>query len=199
MIFAGSAITVQMLEDDLAELKFDLQNESDNKFSADVVSELAEAIGAIEKDTRRKGVIATSGKDVFIDGADITQFGGVFDAGAEAIANMLGENNRNNNRLEELNVPVVCAINGYALGGGLEFALACDYRVASTKAKVGLPETKLGLVPGWGGTVRLPRIAGVDTAITWIATGKDNRADDALKFGVVDAVVEPEQLKAAAI
>src|SRR5690606_2727557 len=94
---------------------------------------------------------------------------------------------------------VVAAINGYALGGGLEFALACDYRIASTKAKVGLPETKLGLVPGWGGTVRLPRIAGVDTAITWIATGKDNRADDALKFGGVDAVVEPEQLKAAAI
>src|SRR5690606_21018324 len=99
----------------------------------------------------------------------------------------------------ELSVPVVVAINGYALGGGLEFALACDFRVASNKAKLGLPEAKLSLLPGWGGTVRLPRIAGVDTAVTWIASGKDYRAEEALKFGVVDAVVEAEQLKAAAL
>lgn len=199
MIFEGSAITVQMLEDGIAELKFDLQNESVNKFSAEVVEELANALTAIENDAAVKGVIATSGKEVFIVGADITQFGNVFGAGPDAIAAMLGENNRNNNRLEELKVPVVVAVNGYALGGGLEFALACDYRIASTKAKVGLPETKLGLLPGWGGTVRLPRIAGVDTAVTWIATGKDQSAEDALRAGVVDAVVAPDQLKEAAI
>ncbi|MGQ9427387.1 fatty acid oxidation complex subunit alpha FadB [Gilvimarinus sp. F26214L] len=199
MIFEGSAITVQLLDDDIAELKFDLKNESVNKFSADVVKELSDAITAIESEQRVKGVIATSAKDVFIVGADITQFGGVFEAGADAIAAMLGDNNRNNNRLEDLRVPVVAAVNGFALGGGLEFALACDYRVASTQAKLGVPETKLGLIPGWGGTVRLPRIAGVDTAVTWIATGKDHRADDALKFGVVDAVVEPDQLRDAAL
>lgn len=199
MIFEGSAISVQLLEDGIAELRFDLKGESVNKFSAEVVKELDDAITSIENDKSVKGVIATSGKDVFIVGADITQFGGVFEAGAEAIADMLGNNNRNNNRLEELSVPVVAAINGYALGGGLEFALACDYRVASTKAKVGLPETKLGLLPGWGGTVRLPRIAGVDTAVAWIASGKDNRADEALKLGVVDGVVEPDKLKEAAL
>lgn len=199
MIFEGSAITVQLLEDQIAELCFDSKSESVNTFSADVVKELEQALDAIEKDKSIQGVIVTSAKDVFIVGADITQFSGVFEAGPDAIKNMLKANNDNNNRLEELAVPVVVAINGYALGGGLEFALACDYRVASTKAKVGLPETKLGLVPGWGGTVRLPRIAGVDTAVTWIASGKDYRAEDALKFGVVDAVVEPEQLKAAAI
>lgn len=199
MIFEGSAISVELLDDGIAELRFDLKNESVNKFSADVVKELGDAIVAIEKDKAVKGVIATSGKDVFIVGADITQFGGVFEAGAEAIAHMLGDNNRNNNHLEQLSVPVVAAINGFALGGGLEFALACDYRVASSRAKVGLPESKLGLLPGWGGTVRLPRIAGVDTAATWIATGKDNRADEALKVGVVDAVVEPELLKQAAL
>lgn len=199
MIFEGSAITVQLLDDQIAELCFDSKNGSVNAFSADVVKELDQALTAIEGDKSIQGVIATSGKEAFIVGADITQFGGVFEAGPDAIKAMLKDNNDNFNRLEALSVPVVAAINGYALGGGLEFALACDYRIASTKAKVGLPETKLGLVPGWGGTVRLPRIAGVDTAITWIATGKDNRADDALKFGVVDAVVEPEQLKAAAI
>lgn len=199
MIFEGSAITVQLLEDQIAELCFDAKNESVNTFSAQVVKELEQALTAIENDKSIKGVIATSGKDVFIVGADITQFGAVFEAGAEAIKAMLKDNNDNNNRLEDFPVPVVAAINGYALGGGLEFALACDFRVASNKAKVGLPETKLGLVPGWGGTVRLPRIAGVDTAVTWIASGKDYRAEEALKFGVVDAVVESEQLKAAAL
>ncbi|MEX1033055.1 MAG: fatty acid oxidation complex subunit alpha FadB [Cellvibrionaceae bacterium] len=211
MIFEGSAITVQLLDDGIAELKFDLKNESVNKFSADVVDELGKALTAIENAIENaiesattsgksiKGVIATSAKDVFIVGADITQFGDVFEAGPDAIASMLQENNRNNNRLEELPVPTVVAINGYALGGGLEFALACDYRVASNKAKVGLPETKLGLLPGWGGTVRLPRIAGVDTAVTWIASGKDQSAEGALKMGVVDAVVEPDQLRAAAL
>lgn len=199
MIFEGSAITVQLLDDNIAELSFDLKNESVNKFSADVVKQLGDAITAIENDKTIEGVIATSSKDVFIVGADITQFGDVFDAGPEAIAAMLQDNNHNNNRLEELTVPTVVAINGYALGGGLEFALACDYRVASTKAKLGLPETKLGLLPGWGGTVRLPRIVGVDTAVTWVASGKDHSAEEALKVAVVDAVVEPEQLKAAAL
>lgn len=199
MIFEGSAITVQLLDDQIAELNFDLKNESVNKFSADAVKQLSEAITTIENDKSIKGVIATSGKPVFIVGADITEFGDVFEAGPDAIATMLQGNNSNNNRLEELAVPVVAAINGYALGGGLEFALACDYRVASTNAKVGLPETKLGLVPGWGGTVRLPRIAGVDTAVTWIATAKDHSAQEALTVGVVDAVVEPDQLKAAAL
>ncbi|MBT8139862.1 MAG: fatty acid oxidation complex subunit alpha FadB, partial [Gammaproteobacteria bacterium] len=103
------------------------------------------------------------------------------------------------NRLEDLPVPTVVAINGYAMGGGLEIALACDFRVMSTVAKIGLPETKLGIIPGWGGTVRLPRIAGADTAIDWIASGAEQRADKALKAGVVDGVVAPEHLHDAAL
>jgi 3-hydroxyacyl-CoA dehydrogenase / enoyl-CoA hydratase / 3-hydroxybutyryl-CoA epimerase / enoyl-CoA isomerase len=199
MIFAGSAITIELLEDGIAELKFDLKNASVNKFSAEVVRELGDAITAIENAKNVQGVIVTSGKAVFIVGADITEFNDVFAAGPDVIAQMLQGSNRNHNRLEALPVPVVVAINGYALGGGLEFSLACDYRVASTNAKVGLPETKLGLLPGWGGTVRLPRIAGVDTAIRWIASGAEHNAAEALKLGVVDAVVEPEQLKDAAL
>ncbi len=199
MIFEGNAISVSLGEDNIAELHFDLKNESVNKFSQQVVSELSEAITAIAGNKEVKGVIATSGKSVFIVGADITEFGGVFDAGPESIAGMLKLNNDNFNRLEELPVPVVVAIDGFALGGGFEFALACDYRVVSPKAKLGFPEIQLGILPGWGGTVRAPRIAGVDTAVDWIASARNKSAEEALKVGLVDAIVESDQLRAAAI
>src|SRR5690606_28686299 len=100
---------------------------------------------------------------------------------------------------EDLPVPTVVAINGIALGGGFEMCLSADYRVMSAKAVVGLPEVKLGIYPGFGGTVRLPRVIGLDNAIEWIASGKENKADAALKVGAVDAVVAPEQLKDAAL
>ncbi len=198
MIFEGSAIQVRPLEGGIAELQFDLQGESVNKFNRVMMTELKQALQAIEK-ADITGLLVTSGKDVFIVGADVTEFGPTFAQGAEAIAQHLGETSRCFTQLEELKVPTVVAINGFALGGGLEFCLACDYRIASTAAKVGLPETKLGLIPGWGGTVRLPRIAGLDTAIEWIASGKEHAADVAMTAGVVDGVVEPENLHAAAL
>ena len=175
MIFQGKSITVQQLDNGIAELKFDLEGESVNKFDSQTVKDLSDAIDALEATEGLKGVIATSGKGVFIVGADVTEFGSVFDEGGDAIKAHLSLNNVNNNRLEDMAVPVVVAINGFALGGGMEFCLACDYRVASTAAKVGLPETKLGLIPGWGGTVRLPRIAGVDTAVEWLMPGLGNQ------------------------
>jgi 3-hydroxyacyl-CoA dehydrogenase/enoyl-CoA hydratase/3-hydroxybutyryl-CoA epimerase/enoyl-CoA isomerase len=85
------------------------------------------------------------------------------------------------------------------MGGGLEICLACDFRVMSNIAKIGLPETKLGILPSWGGTVRLPRLIGVDEAVMWMATGAEKRADDALKAGAVDAVASPEQLREVAL
>ncbi|BFM11875.1 fatty acid oxidation complex subunit alpha FadB [Simiduia litorea] len=199
MVYQGKSVAVRALDNGIAELCFDAQGESVNKFDVATVNELSEAITALEAVPDLRGVLATSGKGVFIVGADITEFGGVFGAGPEAVIAHLRKNNENNNRLEDLKVPVVVAINGFALGGGLEFCLACDYRIASSAAKIGLPETKLGLIPGWGGTVRLPRIAGVDTAAEWIASGKDQRADAALAAGVVDAVVEPELLREASL
>ncbi|MBB3168624.1 fatty acid oxidation complex subunit alpha FadB [Simiduia aestuariiviva] len=199
MVYQGKSVSVRQLEAGIAELCFDAEGESVNKFDLRTVQELGEAISALEQLPGLQGVIATSGKGVFIVGADITEFGSVFNAGSDAVIAHLSKNNENNNRLEDLAVPVVVAINGFALGGGLEFCLACDYRVASSAAKVGLPETKLGLIPGWGGTVRLPRIAGVDTAAEWIASGQDQRAEAALKAGVVDAVVAPELLRDCAL
>lgn len=197
-MFKGSSLSVTMLDGGIAELNFDLQGESVNKFDSQTVAELGKAITALENADDLTGVILTSGKGVFIVGADITEFLPLFAAGSGAGAH-IGGNNDNFNRLEDLQVPTVVAINGYAMGGGLELALACDFRVMSGAAKIGLPETSLGLIPGWGGTVRLPRLAGADTAIDWIASGKEQRPDVALKAGVIDGVVAPEQLRDAAL
>lgn len=199
MLFSGKALSVQMLDKGIAELSFDLAGESVNKFNRLTVSELAQALDVIEAAGDIKGLILTSAKDVFIVGADITEFGGAFSAGPEGITDLMGNNNHNINRLEDLPIPTVVAINGYALGGGFEVCLGCDFRVMGDGARVGLPEVKLGLIPGWGGTVRLPRLVGVDMAVEWIAAGKEQRPDAALTARAVDAVVAGDQLKAAAL
>ncbi|GAB2883572.1 fatty acid oxidation complex subunit alpha FadB [Microbulbifer echini] len=199
MLFSGKALTVQMLDNGIAELKFDLQGESVNKFNRQTVTEFSQALDAIEATDGVKGVLLTSGKGVFIVGADITEFGNAFSAGAEGVADLMNQNNENINRLEDLPVPTAVAINGYALGGGFEVCLGCDYRLMGEEAKVGLPEVKLGLIPGWGGTVRLPRVVGVDVAAEWIAAGKEQKPAAALEAHAVDTVVPTDKLKDAAI
>ncbi|MGE6791869.1 short chain enoyl-CoA hydratase /3-hydroxyacyl-CoA dehydrogenase [Pseudomonas guineae] len=199
MIYEGKAITVKALESGIVELKFDLKGESVNKFNRLTLNELRQSVDAIKADGSIKGVIVTSGKDVFIVGADITEFVDNFKLpDAELVAGNL-EANKIFSDFEDLNVPTVVAINGIALGGGFEMCLAADYRVMAESAKVGLPEVKLGIYPGFGGTVRLPRIIGTDNAVEWIASGKENRAADALKMGAVDAVVAADKLQAAAL
>ncbi|WP_444932759.1 fatty acid oxidation complex subunit alpha FadB [Microbulbifer sp. JTAC008] len=199
MLFSGKALTVQVLDNGIAELKFDLQGESVNKFNRQTVSEFSQALDAIEAADGVKGVLLTSGKGVFIVGADITEFGGAFSAGAEGVADLMNQNNENINRLEDLPVPTAVAINGYALGGGFEVCLGCDFRLMGEEAKVGLPEVKLGLIPGWGGTVRLPRVVGVDVAAEWIAAGKEQKPAAALEAHAVDAVIPAAKLKDAAV
>lgn len=199
-MFKGSAISVTMLDGGIAELNFDLQGESVNKFNSLTVKEFGEAVDILAKADNVKGLLVSSGKPVFIVGADITEFVPLFaQDDAEAVQETLADNNEFFNDLEDMDFPTCVAINGFAMGGGLEIALACDFRVMSTAAKIGLPETKLGIMPGWGGTVRLPRIAGADTAIDWIASGKEQRPEAALKAGVVDGVVAPEDLRDAAL
>ncbi|MBM69534.1 MAG: fatty acid oxidation complex subunit alpha FadB [Haliea sp.] len=199
MIYQSDALTVTRLDGDIAELHFDLKGESVNKFDQTTVNSLTEALDALEAQSGLRGLLVTSGKPVFIVGADITEFTGIFGAGSEEIKGFTAANNANLNRLQNLPFPSCVAINGFALGGGFEICLACDFRVMSTAAKVGLPETKLGILPGWGGTVRLPRIIGVDEAATWIAGATEQRADKALKAGAVDAVAAPEELRAVAL
>jgi 3-hydroxyacyl-CoA dehydrogenase/enoyl-CoA hydratase/3-hydroxybutyryl-CoA epimerase/enoyl-CoA isomerase len=199
MLYTGPAFSAAALGDGIVELKFDLAGESVNKLNQVALRDFAAATQAIAKDGSVKGVVVTSGKPVFIVGADITEFGAMFAAGEEAIAKSVLEVNRMLSAFEDLPVPTVVAINGVCLGGGLELALAADYRVMSTAASVGFPEVKLGIFPGFGGSVRMPRIIGVDNAVEWICAGADKKPDAALKDGAVDAVVAPEQLRDAAI
>jgi 3-hydroxyacyl-CoA dehydrogenase / enoyl-CoA hydratase / 3-hydroxybutyryl-CoA epimerase / enoyl-CoA isomerase len=199
MLYTGPAFSVTALGDGIVELKFDLAGESVNKLSQAAIRDFEAATRAIAADASVKAVVVTSGKGVFIVGADITEFGAMFAAGEEGIARGVLEVNRILSSFEDLPVPTVVAINGVCLGGGLELALAADYRVMSTTASVGFPEVKLGIFPGFGGSVRMPRVIGIDNAVEWICAGADKKADAALKDGAVDAVVPPEQLREAAL
>lgn len=199
MIYEGKAITVKEIEGGIAQLDFDLQGESVNKFNRLTIEELHAATDALKAQKKLKGLVVTSSKDSFIVGADINEFTDLF-AGSEE--DLVVNNLRANaifSAVEDLPFPTVTAINGIALGGGFEMCLATDYRVMAPKAKVGLPEVKLGIFPGFGGTVRLSRLVGVDNAVEWICGGAENRADAALKTGAVDAIVEPAKLVEAAV
>ncbi|MDM4770131.1 fatty acid oxidation complex subunit alpha FadB [Solimonas sp. SE-A11] len=198
-MYQGQSIRVSKLDGGIAELCFDRQNDVINKFDAATVKELGEAGAALAKAGDIKGLLVTSAKDVFIVGADITEFGSKFQASEEEIAGWTVESNKVFSAIEDLPFPTVTVINGVALGGGFEMALSTDYRVASATAQIGLPEAKLGLFPGFGGTVRLPRLIGADNAIEWIAGGDPVKPDAALKVHAVDAVVAPDKLKAAAL
>ena len=199
MIYQSDQLTINRLDGNIAELNFDLQGESVNKFDNATVTSLTAGLDALEAETGIEGLLVTSGKPVFIVGADITEFTSLFGASKEEIKPFTASNNKNFNRIAGLPYPSAVAINGFAMGGGLECCLACDFRVMSTGAKIGLPETKLGILPAWGGTVRLPRIIGVDEAVMWMATGAEKRPAAALKAGAVDAIAAPEQLRAVTL
>ena len=199
MEYKGQAIQCRTLENNIVELIFDAQGESVNKFDQSSLAELREVVKLLETDKSVSGLLVTSGKDVFIVGADINEFLKGFQAPQDELVQWVRDAQQVFVDLENLKYPSVCAINGYALGGGFEFGLACTYRVASTKAKVGLPEVKLGLLPGFGGTSRLPRLVGADNALEWIAGGTENTPEKAQEIGAVDAVVEPDILRAAAL
>lgn len=198
-MYQGQSIRVTLGEGGVAELCFDRQGDAINKFDAQTLGELREALAAIAGAAGLSGVIVTSAKEAFIVGADITEFGAAFSQDEEAIAGWAIDINKTFSTLEDLPVPTVTAINGFALGGGFEMALSTDYRVMSTAAQVGFPEVKLGIIPGFGGTVRFPRLVGADHAIEWIAGGTQNKPDAALKIHAVDAVVAPPKLRDAAL
>ncbi|WP_352288335.1 fatty acid oxidation complex subunit alpha FadB [Psychrobacter sp. GW64-MNA-CIBAN-0177] len=199
MVYQGNRITVTMLEDGIANMQYNAENESVNKFDAETNKQFGEAVTALEKADNVKGLIVTSSKGVFIAGADITEFVGSFKNPESEIKDWVISINHDFNRFEDLPFPKVAAINGAALGGGCEMTLVCEYRVMSDKAIIGLPETQLGIFPGFGGTVRSTRVIGIDNALELIATGTPKKPLDALKLGLVDATVAADDLQDAAI
>ncbi len=188
------------VEDGIATITIDQPGRPVNVLSEQVVAELAEVIGRLEAGGEGvRGVVIASGKPgVWIAGADVEQLRELRTAAdGEALSR---SGHRLLDRLERMRVPVVAAIDGAALGGGLEVALACAYRVASDshKTKLGLPEVQLGLIPGAGGTQRLPRLLGLRSALDLMLTGKQLDGKRARKLGLVDEVVpEPILLQRA--
>jgi len=167
-----------------------------NALSEEVLSDLSAALGVLAaSDEVRAAVITGTGK-AFVAGADIAAMKNMSEAQGRQFG-ALGHGVFA--AIEELRCPVIAAVNGFALGGGCELALACDFIYASSKAKFGQPEVNLGIIPGFGGTQRLPRRVGSALARELIYTGKMIDAGEALRTGLVNAVFEPEELLAAAL
>jgi 3-hydroxyacyl-CoA dehydrogenase/enoyl-CoA hydratase/3-hydroxybutyryl-CoA epimerase/enoyl-CoA isomerase len=198
-MFEGKTLSLTTLDNDYAEIKFDSQSGSVNKFNAETLAELRQAMDILKQQQGIKGLLLSSGKSVFVVGADITEFKGMFSASKEQFVEAAYVVNALFSEIEDLPYPSVAAINGFALGGGFEVCLACDCRVISSKAAVGLPETGLGIIPGWGGTVRLPRLIGYADAVQWIVSGQQQKPAAAQQAGAVDVIAEPEELRAESL
>ncbi|MEC7132792.1 MAG: enoyl-CoA hydratase-related protein, partial [Pseudomonadota bacterium] len=186
----SGAFTLTKQDNGVAILSMDVPGESMNTLKAEFGDEISAMLDDIERDSSIKGVVLTSGKpSSFVAGADITMLAAcktaedatTIAAGGQAIFD----------RIENMKATFVAAIHGPALGGGLELALACHYRVCtdSPSTQVGLPEVQLGLLPGSGGTQRLPRLIGIQQAMKMMLTGSPARAKQAKKYGIVDDVV----------
>ncbi|MEW6983328.1 fatty acid oxidation complex subunit alpha FadJ [Colwelliaceae bacterium 6471] len=186
----ASAFNLIRQENSIAHLVIDVVNESMNTLKAEFVEQIANVLAEIKADSTIKGLVICSGKaDSFVAGADINMIASCQTA-AEATA-LSRQGQAIFDQLQGLSIPVVAAIHGPCLGGGLELAMACHKRVCSDSAKtaLGLPEVQLGLLPGGGGTQRLPRLVGIQKSLDMMLTGKQLRAKQALKAGLVDDVV----------
>ena len=168
-----------------------------NALNVTVIDELDKCLQVLKDDNSIKVVIITgAGEKAFVAGADIKQFTQLTPESAVTFAQ---RGQAVFNAIENLGKPVIAAVNGFALGGGCELALACHVRIASSRAKFGQPEVKLGVIPGYGGTQRLPRIVGEGIATELILTGGMVDAERAERIGLVSSVSEPDNLIGSAI
>lgn len=168
-----------------------------NTLSPDMLDDLRARLAEAEADEGVGAVVVTgAGDKAFSAGADVSL---VREAGPLEARAFAARGHATFDLIEGMRTPVVAAVNGYALGGGCELALACDVRVASEKAQIGLPEVSLGIFPGWGGTQRLPRLVGHGKAKELVLTGRRVRADEALAIGLVERVHAHEEMLAAAV
>jgi 3-hydroxyacyl-CoA dehydrogenase/enoyl-CoA hydratase/3-hydroxybutyryl-CoA epimerase len=182
----------------IAWLTFDLQGSSTNTLGSAPMRELNDRIAEIEAAKPRAVILRSAKENGFVAGADISEFGGLTDL--EQAYRLVRSGQQVFDRLAALPMPTVAAIHGFALGGGLELALACDYRVGADDGRLslGLPEVMLGVHPGFGGTVRTPQLVGVPAALDLMLTGKSLRAEEARKLGLVDRLSTRDGLAGAA-
>ena len=180
---------------EVAWLEWDLPGEKVNKFSSHVMRELDRKIHQLRESSYKALVFISRKKNIFIAGADIEEITGL--KTTEDYKQVIQEGQRIINAIENLPMPVVAAIDGACVGGGCEFALACDYRIVTDhpSTKIGLPEVRLGLIPGWGGCVRLPRVIGLTQSLDIILAGKSVPGKKALRLGLADACVPRELLE----
>ncbi len=164
-----------------------------NALDAEVLSQLSRALDGINREIDVV-IISGAGGKAFVAGADIREFPALKRESGEALCKR-GQSVFT--KIENLPQPVIAAIDGFALGGGLELALACDFRIASTKSTFGFPEVKLGILPGYGGTQRLPRLIGIGKAKQIIYSGEFFTAEEAYKFGLVEEVTDEAPIEKA--
>src|SRR5579863_2840980 len=184
---------------DFVQLAFDgdiavitINNPPVNALTPGVPEGISSALDQIAQNESVKGVVLIGGGRTFVAGADIKEFGKMIagkSRGPGLLPLLL--------KMEDSSKPVIVAIHGTAFGGGLELAMAGHYRVAVPSAQLGQPEVKLGLIPGAGGTQRLPRLAGVEKAVEMCAGGAPIKAEDALKFGIIDRIIDGDLLTGA--
>lgn len=183
-------VTVEV-QDSVAVVVF-TRTEAANALSVQMLQEINEALEAIHYDRSIRAVIVTGeGEKAFCAGADLKERKGMNEEETRKTIALIG---KTVNHFESLAQPVIAAINGVAFGGGLELALACDIRMASTTAKIGLTETALGIIPGAGGTQRLPRLIGMGKAKELIYTARRLSAEEAYQYGIIEHIVEPQNL-----
>ena len=161
-----------------------------NALNSTILKEMSDVVSNLDNKTRVL-IITGDGEKSFVAGADISEMAHLDEPQGFEFGRLGAQVFR---AIETLPIPVIAAVNGFALGGGCELAMSCDIRIASTKAKFGQPEVGLGIIPGFSGTYRLPKLIGQGYAKEMIYTGKVIRADEALRIGLVNAVYEPEEL-----
>ena len=186
----GRYVTVERRDDGVAVVRLDRPKM--NALSTTLLAQLAGVVGELADDLPG-AVVLWGGPRIFAAGADVSEFGG-----PESAVEVAGHFRAVGDALGALPRVVIAAVNGYALGGGCELALACDLRVAGDDARFGLPEIQLGIIPGGGGTQRLPRLVGAARAKDLILTGRHVRADEALDMGLADRVVPRADVLTAA-
>ncbi|KGK25400.1 3-hydroxyacyl-CoA dehydrogenase NAD-binding domain-containing protein [Pseudomonas plecoglossicida] len=198
-MYSGETMVLIDLGEGFTEWRLDARGAVMNSLGAVALTEWAQVLDILESTSGISGVLLSSAKSSFIAGANIKEFPSLFANSIESIFAWARHIQELCNRMESLPFPTVAAIEGVALGGGFEMALSVDRRIVSHSAQLGLPEVTLGICPGWGGSVRLPRLMGLTASLPWILEGKPRHAREALDAGVADLVTQSHTLRATAL